>query len=107
MKGSYNELPATTQIKNDIMRIDEVESEEQLTTTNPCVILTTNPNEIILPGSSENQGGGTNFGSILETSECISPPGDKISMQERVLVKKTPMEYIPPLHLEMPKKRAS
>jgi hypothetical protein len=47
---------------------------------------------------------GTAQGSILETSECISP--EKISMKERVLVKKTPMEYKFVLAPKQPPKRA-
>jgi len=48
---------------------------------------------------------GTASGSILETSECISP--DKISMKERVLVKKAPLEYKVQFAPKQPSKRAA
>ena len=47
---------------------------------------------------------GTASGSILETSECISP--DKISMKDRVLVKKAPLEYKVQFAPKQPPKRA-
>lgn len=63
-----------------MMKIDEGESSEQPGTSEDD----TRKDNVLAPIKSEF------VASILETSECIA---EKINMQDRVIVKKTPMIY--------------